>query len=128
MELEFEATLHLRNNVPQGDDAEWRVGDEEIDVLVQVDYEPYVPAKTYGPPENCYPAEGGGHEVLRILRDMSGDGDWEEIDSYPLPESVESYLAQCVEDKLKEMDEEAAEAKAEAQAERRSYWRGREDY
>ena len=25
-------------------------------------YEPYVPAKVYGPPEHCYPAEGGCSE------------------------------------------------------------------
>ena len=26
-------------------------------------YEPYVPAKVYGPPEHCYPAEGGCSEL-----------------------------------------------------------------
>jgi len=31
-----------------------------IPCLVKVTYwEPYVPAKLYGPPEHCYPSEGG---------------------------------------------------------------------
>ena len=31
-----------------------------IPCLVKVTYwEPYVPAKVYGPPEHCYPSEGG---------------------------------------------------------------------
>lgn len=31
-----------------------------------IDYEPYVPAYISGPPENCYPAEGGtaDYEIL----------------------------------------------------------------
>ena len=33
-----------------------------LDVTASVS--PYVPAQTYGPPENCYPAEGGGVEEL----------------------------------------------------------------
>lgn len=39
-----------------------------IPCLIRVtSYEAYVPARTYGPPENCYPAEGGC-------------GDWEVLD------------------------------------------------
>lgn len=30
-----------------------------LEVLVRYDIEPYVPAKISGPPEDCYPAEGG---------------------------------------------------------------------
>jgi hypothetical protein len=33
--------------------------DLEIEVTVEGSYVPFVPAKTYGPPEDCYPAEGG---------------------------------------------------------------------
>lgn len=48
-------------------------------------YEPFVPARTYGPPENCYPAEGGYAEDCRIVgiecadefTDWLGDNDAE---------------------------------------------------
>lgn len=34
----------------------------ECDHEFEIDVEPITPAQTYGPPENCYPAEGGGFE------------------------------------------------------------------
>jgi len=35
-------------------------------IINVLSYEEYVPAKTYGPPEDCYPAEGGcgDYEIL----------------------------------------------------------------
>lgn len=33
--------------------------DEPLEVVIRYDIEPYVPAKISGPPEDCYPAEGG---------------------------------------------------------------------
>ena len=44
-----------------------------IPCIVRVTYwEPYIPAKISGPPDNCYPAEGG-------------EGDWEILDSRGRP-------------------------------------------
>ncbi len=44
-----------------------------IPCIVRVTYwEPYIPAKISGPPENCYPAEGG-------------EGDWEILDTRGRP-------------------------------------------
>jgi len=34
-------------------------GEDLLDVVIHYDIEPYVPAKISGPPEDCYPAEGG---------------------------------------------------------------------
>jgi hypothetical protein len=45
---------------------EHMVAGEPVEYEYEVEaegYEPYVPARTYGPPEDCYPAEGGCAEV-----------------------------------------------------------------
>lgn len=39
-------------------------GDDEFPLEVDYDITPFFPAKTSGPPELCYPAEGG--EVERV--------------------------------------------------------------
>ena len=46
------APKHMNVHVEEG-------GSYIIEVLVRYDIEPYVPAKISGPPEDCYPAEGG---------------------------------------------------------------------
>lgn len=38
----------------------------------EVNLIPYVPARTYGPPENCYPEEGGEIEI-ETLELVEGD-------------------------------------------------------
>lgn len=55
--------------------------DVELDVLF--DASPYVPARISGPPEDCYPEEGGevaltevyleGHEILSLLSQVVVD-------------------------------------------------------
>lgn len=40
-------------------DWQFQRGEDTLEVIIHYDIEPYVPARTYGPPEDCYPAEGG---------------------------------------------------------------------
>ena len=42
---------------------------EEIEVDVDANVEPYHPAKLHGPPEDCYPAEGGECDDWQISHD-----------------------------------------------------------
>lgn len=35
-----------------------------FDVNIEYSMTPIIPAQTYGPPEHCYPAEGGEIEIL----------------------------------------------------------------
>lgn len=44
-------------------------GDDEIELEVEYSVSPYDPGCTYGPPENCYPPEGGEVEELSAFRD-----------------------------------------------------------
>lgn len=32
---------------------------------LDIEYTPYIPAQTYGPPENCYPEEGGDFDIIK---------------------------------------------------------------
>lgn len=39
-----------------------------VEVLIRYDIEPYVPGKVSGPPEDCYPPEGGYVDALVALK------------------------------------------------------------
>jgi len=39
----------------------------EVCVEIEGDYEPFVPARISGPPEDCYPAEGGTFDITDIF-------------------------------------------------------------
>jgi len=43
-------------------------GGSIVEIVVKVHYlkEPYHPGKVYGPPEDCFPPEGGGIEIQDI--------------------------------------------------------------
>jgi len=47
--------------------------EEDVEVVVTFTATPYVPAQVSGPPENCYPAEGGEIEIEEVVREDSGD-------------------------------------------------------
>ena len=76
------------------------VDDEDVEVTVEYTATPYVPAQTYGPPENCYPAEGGDIEIVSVtgpdgkklelsaenedrLMDYLYESHEEDVDDYP---------------------------------------------
>lgn len=44
-------------------------GEDQIDIDVEYSLTRFYPAKTYGPPEDCYPAEGGEIEELTAYLD-----------------------------------------------------------
>ncbi|CAA2140505.1 hypothetical protein [Hyphomicrobium sp. ghe19] len=46
-------------------------GDEQIELEVNYSLTPYYPARTYGAPEDCYPAEGG--EVDELTAYLEGE-------------------------------------------------------
>lgn len=44
---------------------------DEVEITVRCRVERYIPAQTWGPPEDCYPAEGGDVDILEA-RDPAG--------------------------------------------------------
>jgi hypothetical protein len=44
-------------------------GDDEIDIEIEYTVSRFYPAKTYGPPEHCSPAEGGDVETIDAFLD-----------------------------------------------------------
>lgn len=89
------------------------IGDVEFEV--EFNASPYVPAKISGPPENCYPAEGGEVELESIMI-----GEFEVTDV--ISESVRDKLQIMAEEAAPELEAEARESAeaeaAEARAER----------
>lgn len=43
--------------------------EDEIELEIEYSVTPYDPGRTYGPPEHCYPPEGGEVEELSAFRD-----------------------------------------------------------
>ena len=93
--------------------------DDEIEIEVKIigGYEPFVPARVYGPPEDCYPAEGG---YATDVRAIFMDGDKERL--IPLSdkevEDLEEQMAEAVIDAHESAYESAMEARYEALEER----------
>lgn len=54
------ATIYVYRDGPNGEEIE-----HEVEVRGTVT--PFVPAKISGPPENCYPAEGGEVEDIEVV-------------------------------------------------------------
>lgn len=47
--------------------------EEGIDITVWYEVEPYDPGRTSGPPEDCYPPEGGGITDMRVTKAGTDD-------------------------------------------------------
>jgi hypothetical protein len=62
--MKREITFNVLRDDPQGQE-------QELDLLVTANVTPVRPARISGPPENCYPAEGGEVEIESIKLDGS---------------------------------------------------------
>jgi hypothetical protein len=84
-----------------------------------------LPAKTYGPPENCYPEEPPEYEVRSIVFELDAPGMWAKPSRFDCtvdPKSKQfSFLAEFLDDQIYE---QVCEFMSELRAER-SYRRRR---
>lgn len=60
--------------------------DDETEITVEYTRTPFIPAKLYGPPEDCYPAEGGETEIVGISKIVDG----REVSFEPTPEQLQT--------------------------------------
>lgn len=82
------STHTITFEVERGEDETYKVLSLEITGHVS----PYVPAKTWGPPENCYPAEGGEVEIESILLDGKvWDGELTDAERESAEEQLSEY-------------------------------------
>jgi hypothetical protein len=72
-------------------------GGEELEINVEFDATPIVPAQLYGLPENCYPAEGGEVEITAVFLDGVA------IDP-PLTDAEDAMVLAHIESNLSEDD------------------------
>ncbi len=77
-------TTTISRPIPNSED------EVEIEIAVFGDYEPFVPARVSGPPEDCYPSEGGyAQDVYAVFDDEGNDRliplTKEELDSFEEP-------------------------------------------
>jgi hypothetical protein len=70
---------------------------EELEINVEFDATPIVPAQLYGLPENCYPAEGGEVEITAVFLDGVA------IDP-PLTDAEEAKVLADIESNMSEDD------------------------
>lgn len=102
-------------------------GDEiEIEVEVVGDYVPYTPARTYGDPENCSPAEGGYAEDVTAIFSDNGKPraiplTKDEVDMFT------EQLADAADDEAEARYEDAMEARYEMSREMDEYEKDRFD-
>ncbi len=74
----------------------------DVDLKVEFEYEPIIPAKTSGPPENCHPEEGGEVEINEVY--LEG---WDV--TALLSDKVQELIKKEIKEKLSDLDENTEE-------------------
>jgi hypothetical protein len=63
--------------------------DNSVTLTVEGTYEPITPGKTWGPPETCYPDEGDGASITRVLLEGKEDYLRDEAETQAAYEAIE---------------------------------------
>lgn len=65
--------------------------EDNSEIEIEYEQEPFIPAQTYGPPKDCYPAEGGGVYILNVSIKRE-DGAW--VEYAATDEEIEKWAAE----------------------------------
>lgn len=87
------------------------IGDAEFEV--EFGASRYKPAKTWGPPENCYPAEGGEVEIEAVT---VGGFEIKDFLSESAMKLLQSKAEEAAHELFQDLDDQAGEDEAEARA------------
>lgn len=87
-----------------------------LEMTANVRFTPYTPARTWGPPEDCYPEEGG--EIEFDALEANGKDAFFLLDSDWAP-NINEAAYEAAEEYMKEMEDEASIAAYES---RRDAW------
>ena len=49
---------------------------QDVDLTIEFEFSPVIPAYVSGPPEDCYPAEGGECDIISVFASGSEDDLW----------------------------------------------------
>lgn len=72
---------------------EFYVKGSDAGFVVEFEYEIYRSAKTYGPPESCYPAEGGEVDILQVW--LASDTDMNDISGVLSQKVLDTLTDKC---------------------------------
>lgn len=88
-----------------------------VDVQVHYDIEPYVPARIGGPPEDCYPAEGGYINEMAVVRPGTAE-----------PVEITDSERDAITDWIEQHHDHNADAEAAAERASDAYYAGDRDF
>lgn len=84
--------------------------DLPVELVVTYTGSPIIPARTYGPPEHCYPAEGGEVEIQSVMHNGQ---------PYALTDEQEEALLDVCSDRVEQDAADAEDDRADYEYDRR---------
>ena len=96
-------------------EVEWSVGEDEVNVTVRGTVSPVIRGCYHGPPERCYPDEGGEVEIVEVV--LEDGSKWAGELTTHETDRLEEMLREAADKEMESRYADAASDAAEARAE-----------